>query len=998
LFCVLFEFDDFVLDEAAYELRRGAEVLKVDHKAFGMLAYLLRRPGQLVTKEELVNCVWEGRALSDTVLSGTVSRLRKALNDGKGDDLVVSVYGRGYRFLGTVRERASRATRQTPDVPVVGRNAALARVHRCLEQARSGRGRIVAIAGEPGIGKTQLAELAAEKASELGILSAWGYCREGETTPPFWPFVQLLRGSVRPSGASGAARTALDSALAALTPERSPAGWGADPSGYRLLDGVARALQKMTDEGPLLLVLDDLQWADAASLRLLAYLAPEIARMPLVILATVRNTDGLASDARLAQVLGHRQCEHIELERLTAIDVAEYTELWLGTAASEVSRAVFATSAGNPFFMVELLRPFRNAPPPSVDELVLTGPALDIVRQRLRTLGPQAARLLSAAAVVGSDFDLGVLGYVAELDPRSLVDTLETPRKTSTILATTGRPGHFVFGHDLFRSVLLEDLPTSERARLHQRAAEVLERRHPVGDGIPRAELVHHLLSALPLGDVQKAVEYAKRSALAASHVCAHADAAALLRRALSALESASEDHPRLRADLLLGLSLCERAYADDRFPGHLAEAVALGFQHGLGEVLAEAGWHMSIAPGFTTVKGAREVLEAADRALPPDNLLPRAQVLAHLSWTAPYCFDTERVAPLVARAEALARASRDPEAMAVALSAKIYFANGPDSRDVVAATSRQIDLLYADSTPLVRSHWSAQTQFSRIVVSLQQGHAEAVEEAIEAFGAAARELKHPELEWHHRRAGVVHRMNRGDFDGLPTALKELHEEAENLRLFSLRSVRAIDWIVLRRETDSMSNLPPMESALAVQEVDCPYRRARKIRSLAEVGVIETARSALHELAPSTLARLPHDRDYLATLVHLSVGSILTRSPAHAEALYALLSPYPHWYAADLSLHCDGSVSHFLGTLARSLGRTREATRHFEEALECNERAGYAPQAAHSAYELARALSDPTSPQGGKRVKSLLTRVIDMTHRIGMAPLAHDAQQQLQSG
>jgi hypothetical protein len=243
----------------------------------------------------------------------------------------------------------------------------------------------------------------------------------------------------------------------------------------------------------------------------------------------------------------------------------------------------------------------------------------------------------------------------------------------------------------------------------------------------------------------------------------------------------------------------------------------------------------------------------------------------------------------------------------------------------------------------------------------------------------------------------VVNRINRGDFDGLPTALKELHEEAENLRLFSLRGVRAVDWIVLHRETDSMANLPSMESALAVQDCDCPYRRARKIRSLAELGVIETARSALQELAPPTLARLPHDRDYLATLVHLSVASILTRSQAHVEQLYALLSPYPHWHAADLSLHCDGSVSHFLGTLARALGRTRDATRHLEGALECNERAGYAPQAAHSAYELARALSDPTSPQGGKRVQSLLTRVIDMTRRIGMAPLAHDAQQQLQS-
>ena len=496
---MIFEFDDFVLDESAYELRRGGEVLKVDHKVFGMLAYLLRRPGQLVTKEELVKDVWEGRALSDTVLSGTASRLRKALGSDR-EDIVASVYGRGYRFVGTVRERTSQTARPTSDIPFVGRTAALARVKRCLEQAVAGRGKIVAIAGEPGIGKTQLAELSADQASELGMSTAWGYCRELETAPPFWPIVQLLRGTLRAAGTSAAVRAAVDGAIAALTPERTPAGWGADASSYRLLDTVARALQKMTDEGPLLLVLDDLQWADAASLRLLAYVAPEIARMPLAILVTVRSTEPLAEVRELAQVLGHRQCEHIELDRLTPGDVAEYTELWLGRPQSEVSQAVFSKSAGNPFFMVELLRPFRQSAPPRVDDLALTGPALDIVRQRLRTLGPEVTTLLSAAAVVGHDFDLGLLGYVAELDPRDLVDILDTARKTSAILSPGDRPGHFVFGHDLIRSVLLEGLSASERARLHLRAAEALEERDPAGEGIPRTESRGSLALRAPAG------------------------------------------------------------------------------------------------------------------------------------------------------------------------------------------------------------------------------------------------------------------------------------------------------------------------------------------------------------------------------------------------------------------------------------------------------------------------------------------------------------------
>ncbi len=516
-----------------------------------------------------------------------------------------------------------------------------------------------------------------------------------------------------------------------------------------------------------------------------------------------------------------------------------------------------------------------------------------------------------------------------------------------------------------------------------------------MGDGIPRTDLVHHLLSALPLGEVEKAVDYARRSALAAFDVCAHADAASLLRRALSALEVASDAHPRLRAELLLGLSLCERASASDGFPEHLSQAVGLGHKHAFGEILALAGQNMSIAPGFMTMKGARDVLEAADRALPPDNLVSRSLVLAHLAWTAPNCFDAELAGPLVARSEALARASHQPNVLAVALSAKLYFANGPDSRDLAETISKQIELLYAESSPLVRVHWSAQMEFSRIVVSLQEGDAAGIEDSIAAFGAAARELRHPELEWHHRRAGVVHRMNRGDYGGLEAAVRELHLAAEELHLFSLQGVRALDRIILRRETDSTSALPAFDAALLIGEGDCPYRRARKIRSLVELGAIDVARAALQDLPPGKLDRLPHDRDFLSTLVHLSVASIATSSHSHAEALYALLSPYPHWYAADLSLHCDGSVSHFLGTLARSLGRTREATKHLEEALDRNDRAGFAPQAAHSAYELARVLGATASPQARKRAQALFTHVLDVTRRIGMQPLAHEAQGQL---
>jgi DNA-binding winged helix-turn-helix (wHTH) protein len=1003
---VVFEFGDFVLDESAYELRRAGGLLKVDPKIFDLLAYMVKRPGQLVTKNDLVKHVWQGRALSDTVLTGAISRLRKALGTTDAEELVVSVYGRGYRFVGLVRQRASIAPGPDSDsalpdrtkryVPFVGRSAALRRIEAAVAQARTGRGRIVVIAGEPGIGKTHLAEVSVERGAEDGLRSAWGHCRALENGAPFWPFIQLLRGALR-SPSSPAIGAVVEGALASLMPEGNlKETWGADGSGYRMFDAMTRALQALTDDQPWLLVLDDLQWADAASLRFLAYLAPEIAHMNLVLLATIRNTEPFEEDGPFAKILGHRNCEHITLDRLREVDVAEYTALWLGKVESDVSRAVFDKSEGNPFFMVELLRPFWRSVPPA-DELAVSGPALDIVRQRVQSLSAETAQLLSSAAIVGHEFDLGLLGHVTEHEPDTLLDLLERPRDCKIIVESQESPGHFEFGHDLIRSVLLESLSAREASRLHLRVAEALERRHPVGDGLPRADVVHHYLAATPLGDIGKTVDYARRSALAATQICAHADAAVLLRRGLSALDVGGDPLPRLRCDLLLGLAQCERFSADSRFSERLADAVALAREHGLGDVLAEAGRHMSFGPGFVCLQNARDTLEAADRVLPPDAHALRADVLAHLSWTAPYCWDAERAGTVVARAEALARESNSPEALAFALSAKFYFANGPDTQDLALSIASQIQLFYERRPPFIRTHWAAAGEFTRIVIALQHADMEGVERAITALGAAARELKHAELEWHHQRASVVQRMNLGEFVGMKAALQKLQDRAERQQIFSLQGVRAVDWGVLLRETEGPADQARRENAVVLQESDCPYKWARKVRTLVEFGAPDKAKAALQDLPTEKLARLPHDRDYLATLAHLSVASIATRSLGHAEILYSLLSPYPHFFAADLSMHCDGSVSHFLGTLGRVLGRTREAAKHLEDALDRNERAGFAPSAAHSAYELACTLIAMGGSSGVTRARELLLRVVESTHRMGMAPLSKKAEEQLRT-
>ena len=1004
-----FTFGDFVFDESAFELRKGGDPIKVDTKVLEVLEYLLARSGQLVSKDELLERIWDGRALGDNVISVTMAKLRKALGGpegaGKGS-FVVNVYGRGYRFTGAVRRvdrvaappDAAPAPARVPDrasgLPFVGRGPALTRLTEALARARAGRGQIVAIAGEPGIGKTHLAEVLTQRAATLGVSSAWAHGRELETEPPFGPWGRLLRSCSRTISA-GAVREAVERAALALRPQTRarPEGDADDDDDPGVLDAALGALEALTSERPWVLVFDDLQWADVASLRLLSGVVPEVAHLPLLILVTLRDTEPPSGESRasrtdlLAAIVGHRNTERLALHRLTEADVNEYAAVRLGREDAEVGRAVFTKSEGNPFFMVELLRPFAPTALPRGEDLDLSGPALDVVRRRIRRLASETRESLSVAAVVGRAFDAGLLASVTGQDGPALLDALEGARTTHAILDVRDRPGHFVFGHDLIRGVLVEELSPSRRSEIHLRVAQALERRSPPGDGVPQAALVHHLLSAVPLGDVGTAVDYALRSARAAANLSAHDDAAALLRRALAALDVSPSPHPRQRSELLVELAHCVRATGEGDFMGPFGEAVTLARAHGLGEVLARASRYVSSMPGAIPMAGAREILEAAESALAPDQKELRADVLARLSWTPPHGLDAARAEALAARAEALARESGNAGALASALRAKLHLATGPDSPDLGEAIFDEVDRL-AELPPHPRALWVAHAQVVRMVVTLQRGDVAGTDRAMAQFGAAAQELRNVELRWHCDRARAVQRMNLAGFAGLSEVLQELRGRVAGLGLQGTEAICAVDFGVLFRESEPAGIPATFESQIVVEETDPPAIRARKIRSLAEMGALGRARAALRPMA-DFLERLPHDRDYLATLGHLAVASVAAGCTEEAARIYELLKRYPDLYVADISLHSDGSVSRFLGMLAGALDRDRHAAAHYEEALAQNERAGFAPQAVHSKHDLARVLARTGH---ARRARTLAHEAIEASRNLGMAALGEAAR------
>ncbi|HET6336362.1 MAG TPA: AAA family ATPase [Polyangiales bacterium] len=991
-----FKFDDFVFDDELVSLSRCGVPLQVDGQLLRLLDYFLRNPERVVTKDELIAEVWEGRALAHNILSVSIAKLRKVLG-GPRARTIVNVYGRGYRFLrsveiiGTVAGAAFRAKATTAAAgwfgPCVGRDAALTRLGCALERARLGRGGICAVLGEPGIGKTRVAEMLERHALEADFQVTWSGCHAFGDVPPLWPWLQVLR-----ECKSERARELLERASnSAAVADTHALHWGTPPSAdsSQTIEWFAEIASHFRAGKPWLHIVEDVHRADTASLQLLTHFAAEISHLPALILITVRDTElprQPSTRHALDYVLGHRDCERIELTRLGLPEVETYTRKLFGESDNELPLAVFEKSGGNPFFMVELLRCWAHDRPIQASDLALMGPALDIVRQNLRRLSLVTLELLAAAAAIGTRIEIGVLAAVTGRASAEVVELLEDAIAAHVLVPLDNTCLQLRFGHDLIRSVLYEDLTIAARMRLHQRVSEVLTSLLESGHQVPTAELAHHFLSALPAGDALHAVRWAERAARAASAVGAYADACTFLRRALDALKLQPVRDPAIACNLLFGLAQCERG-AGEPFASHLADSLTIAMQHRFANVLCQAGELMSNAPGIFSNDGAARVIQAALGALAAGDTQQRAAMLAHLSWTPPHCNDIARVRGLLDEADRLAPTADCPARRTV-LRAALYFAGGPDDYDRALSITTEMERIPATRGSRQQAVRSLEPQLGRIVAMLQRGDLRQAERAVDVFGAAARELKHAELIWHCDRMRVVMRMNAGEYAYAKLQLIELKRRAERLQLHARRALEALDWAELQRQTSDVQSVDSKLSRLLEPRAsEPPNVRALKLRSMVQLGWQDAVSISLRGLPVADLYALPMSRDYLATLGHFAVASVATESLGHAAALYELLLPYPRHCVAAVSLHLYGVVAHFLAILARALGERATALAHFEDAVREHERLDLPSQLAHTRCELATLLLEPGDLQNFSRARKLLDQARATATKLGMEPL-----------
>jgi DNA-binding winged helix-turn-helix (wHTH) protein len=632
---VLLVFERYTFDESNRELRRGSELVRIDPQQLDLLHLFLRHPGELLSRQQIIDCIWEGRIIADSVLSVSIAKLRKVLGKTQeGRDYIESRYGRGYRFLYEVKQRQQEQPVQVPytleDAPahgsLVGRTSAFEQLRSAADEAQQGRGRLCLLTGEAGIGKTRLAECLDQLVQEHGsALAVWGRCQSDERTP-LWPVRQIIRELAKHGLA--------DDALVNLNKA------GVLPSDHSLLDALAQCVLEASRRRPLLLIVDDIQWADSATLRMLTYLTDEIVRAPILLVCGLRYrgaamSGSAAAHKEVSRLWNHRNCERIELQRLQARDVADYVQARFGHAdhdaveLAQLSRSLFTRSEGNPFFMVDLLhaldpRELRLAPALRPSSL-----ALDSVRERLQDLSASTRGVLCAAAVVGHDFDLGLLSHVAQRKIEDVLEALTDPLVQQNVVAANGALGAFVFEHELIRELLYVELTPLERGQLHLRAGQGLLSRRSNGGDVTHAELAHHFLAAQPYGDLEVAIAYAQTAAAEASRTAAHSDVRELLQRALDVLRFRVAPRPELRAALLLQLAMVERVLGDPAHDAHLAAAVSIAREHRLARLLTIANPLLGV-PSVATIP---DTIDGEEAAYSSDNGYESLEIMrAHLA------------------------------------------------------------------------------------------------------------------------------------------------------------------------------------------------------------------------------------------------------------------------------------------------------------------------------------------------------------------------------
>jgi predicted ATPase len=956
--------------------------------------------------------------------------------------------------------------------PFVAREDELAQLDLLLEKTLAGEGRVAFVIGEPGSGKTALVGefIRQALARETDLVVAGGNCNAyGGIGDPYLPFREILNqlaGDVEARWRAGAISrehawrlwmlipqavqalvnvgsdlldifipgSTLTKRAALVAPNGAPwltqlesvlaqreAGKSqANLEQTDLFEAFTKVLQTLAQQQPLILVLDDLQWADAGSISLLFHLGRRLAGQPILVVGIYRPNDvALGRDGErhpLEAVVNEFQQLFGDMPLdLGQVEGKHFVDSILDIERNRLSPAfrekLYQHTRGHALFTVEILRGLQARGDLRQDEagIWVEGAAINwtqlptrvegVVGERIGRLPATLQEIIKVASVMGEEFVAEVVARVLRLDEREVVRELSgVLDKQHYLVQSQGgqrlggqRLSQYRFRHILFQYYLYHSIDKVERAYLHEDVGNELEQLYQGQTEVVVVQLARHFREA---GLVSKTLDYLQQAGEQAIRSFAYQEAVRLFNDALTLLEALPEAPEQRLQKLRLQLTLANAQWK----AGQIAEALDTSQQSaeiardlGAPEDLARAAlgyeelrWRISLS-----AEPSLRLLEEALNALGEEDSVLRVRVLGNLARALMSTGSRERLAAMVRQAVEMARRIDDSLALLDTLRISIQIHRSPQKiqeRVVTVNEMLQLAQQIGDRERTMNAY------MLRIYDQLELGNIQLVEADLEAGMQMAEET---------RQAFFIHNMDvmqtgllllAGRFEEAERLAQEILDTGQRMGVENADGIFGMQMFTIRREQGRLQELAPIIKHFVEHHSAAATWRPGLALIYSDLGLKQEAGEAFEDLAANDFANLPQDALWLTCIAYLSEVCAFLGDAGRAAILYQRLLPYAgHNVVVGNAVACYGAVSRYLGLLTATMSRWEAAEQHFEEALEMNARMEAKPWLAHTQYQYAAMLVARGQAGDSNRAISLLDEALATAHELGMKSLVEKA-------